>query len=80
MNSRNDTYFLREFVADHKQIFENESSQKMIYSFSNISCLCAHVAYLIMFYILGVRELFLFNIFSVAFYLTLEVIIIFGKS
>ncbi len=80
MNSRNDTYFLREFVADHKQIFENESSQKMIYSFSNISCLCAHVAYLIMFYILGVRELFLFNIFSVAFYLTLEVIIILGKS
>lgn len=80
MDSRNDTYFLREFVASHKQIFENEKNQKIIYSFSNMSCICAHMAYLIMFYILGVRELFLFNIFSVAFYVTLQIIIALGKS
>ncbi|SFW50363.1 diguanylate cyclase (GGDEF) domain-containing protein [Ruminococcus flavefaciens] len=79
MNSQNDTYFLREFVASHKQIFD-KSNEKFIYSFSNIACLCAHIAYLIMFYILQVKELVIFNIFSVLFYFTLFVVIRLGKG
>lgn len=79
MDSQKSTYFLREFVADHKQLFD-KPNQNLIYSFSNLSCICAHTAYLIMFYILGVKELFLVNIFSVLFYVIIQFLIAFGKG
>jgi len=74
MNSQNDTSFLREFVASHKQIFD-KSNEKFIYSFSNIACLLTHIAYLLMFQVLHVKELVIFNIFSVVFYITLFILI-----
>lgn len=79
MNSQNDTYFLREFVASHKQFFE-KTNERFIYSLSNLACLFTHMAYLIMFYILQVRELVIFNVFSVIFYFLLFIIIRLGKG
>ncbi|WP_303836987.1 GGDEF domain-containing protein [Ruminococcus flavefaciens] len=79
MNSRDDTYFLREFVANHKQIFD-KTNEKLIYSISNIACLCTHIAYLLMFRVLGVKELVIFNLFSVLFYMMCLVFIRLGKA
>ena len=79
MNSQNDTYFLREFVASHKKLFD-KSNEKFIYSLSNLACICTHMAYLLMFQILHVKELVIFNIFSVFFYFVLLILVRLGKS
>lgn len=79
MNSQNDTYFLREFVASHKKLFD-KSNEKFIYSLSTLACICTHMAYLLMFQILHVKELVIFNIFSVFFYFVLLILVRLGKS
>ncbi len=67
MDSQKSTNFLREFVSDHKQLFD-KTNELVAFSVGLIACLCAHVTYLIMFHILEVKEMEIFNIFSVLFY------------
>ena len=74
MDSQKSTNFLREFVSDHKQLFD-KTHEIMAFSIGIFACLCAHTAYLIMFHILHVREMEIFNVFSVLFYIVLLIVV-----
>lgn len=67
MDSQKSSNFLREFVSEHKQLFD-KTHEVTAFSVGLLACLCAHISYLIMFHILHVREMEIFNIFSVIFY------------
>ena len=67
MDSQKSNNFLREFVSDHKQLFD-KTHEVTAFSVGILACLCAHISYLIMFHILNVREMEIFNVFSVIFY------------
>ena len=79
MGSRKSADYLRDFIADHKEFFD-KSNELMIFSIGLAACLCAHISYLIMFHILGVKELFIFNIFSISAYVLLLVLVRFVKD
>ena len=79
MDSQKSSYFLREFVSDHKQLFD-KSHEITIFSIGILACLCAHIAYLIMFHILNVREMEIFNVFSVLFYIVILCVLRFIKD
>ncbi|WP_019680507.1 GGDEF domain-containing protein [Ruminococcus flavefaciens] len=73
MSSSRSSEIVRNFVANNQKLF-SEYNVKYIYAIGLGVCLLAHAAYLIMFFILHVNEMMYFNIFSVAFYLTMGIL------
>jgi len=73
MGFRKSSEILRDFVADHQQLFD-KTHEKMVYIIGFSGCLCTHIFYLLMFQMLHVKELFYFNIASVAIYMTLLIL------
>lgn len=74
MKSEKTSGFLSDFVADHRQLF-NKSHEYGIFTVGLVACLCAHISYLIMFFILGVTELVIFNVFSILTYVVLILLV-----
>ena len=74
MDSQNGTNFLRNFVAEHKQFFEPQN-EISIFSIGLAACLCAHISYFVMFYLLGIKELMIFNVFSILTYIILIIVV-----
>lgn len=68
MPFRKSSEILREFVEDHQHLFD-KTHEKAIYFVGLICCLCAHISYFIIFYMLHIKEMMYFNIGSIAFYI-----------
>lgn len=73
MGFRKSSEILRDFVADHQQLFD-KTHEKMVYIIGFSGCLCTHIFYLLMFQMLHVKELLYFNIASIVIYIVLLIL------
>ncbi|MBQ4465018.1 MAG: GGDEF domain-containing protein [Oscillospiraceae bacterium] len=56
------------FVRKHMRLIESFNKRRVLL-IGFAACLVAHILYLVLFFVYGIRELALFNVFSVSFYI-----------
>ena len=64
---------LHDFVAGHQQLFD-KTHEKTVYFIGFAGCLCVHIFYVLIFWMLHINELFYFDIASIVLYVFLIIL------